>query len=520
MIRRGAGVLITLWIFLSTTASQAQVNLQSSGFVQNPNFLFVEDAKLKKLLDQPDTFQVSPIFGTQYNYTNAPLVLWDASFTAKTPVVNNLHSLLLGSGILISPKLLIGLDFFVGVADFPAMSASWGFGDTRLMAKYQLLDGLLGFDLTIIPEVYLPTGFGVTYFTNGSFAPGVRGALEYDFRYLHLVANLGFEYFYNASYLGIDSRIRIPMALGGYVPLGSRWGIDAEMQTTVIFPSGIGIRKGVDQFYLGGKFAILRSTLVSLGATVGNFQPDRSASFGLMAGIKLLPFMKEPQTKEGCQEKPFLNRFVARPLLPEEADKAAILPYKSTSRHEIPTLQLGQMTALAKGGVPYVYASQTVFAIDIAGLPARSAIVGVDTLALRMNLRKVSKSQYLDTEIICFVEERICSGELYRDKDWMDNLNQQFLGGKETPNDFFIRQFLDREVGSTERGKIFAAEVTLPLHKLLENSTIPDPIDLIYRKDGKKTRLDKRTLYLVVGDDTYVSSDAFLEVGMRENTCL
>jgi hypothetical protein len=422
------------------------------------------------------------------------------------------------------------LDFFVGVADLSSTADRFGFGDIRLFAKYQAVGNYNQFSLSIIPEFYFPTGVSVDYFTNSSFAPGIKTALEYDFKYLHIVANLGLEYFYGATSQGLDNRIRFPAGLGGYVPINAKWGLNAEAQTTLFVIPGLGLRKGVDQFYIGAHYNITRGAGIAIGATAGNFQPDSSASFGMIAGVKYMPLVKDlPTQGDGsvCGERPLTARFFARTLNPNEMEKTKILPYISTpnhadplKRHEIPTFQLGQMTGLADGGVPYIYASQVVFAVDIVGLPARSGIVGVDMLALKMNLKKVSRKNYLDTEILCFIDERVCSGELYRDKDWMDNMNQNFLGGKETPNDFFTRQYLDREVGVTPKGKIFASEVTLPLTKLLENSVYSDPLNLIYKDMDIKTPLEKKTLYIVVADDTYVSNDAYLDVVLRENTCL
>lgn len=91
--------------------------------------------------------------------------------------------------------------------------------------------------------------------------------------------------------------------------------------------------------------------------------------------------------------------------------------------------------------------------------------------------------------------------------------------GKETPNDYFIKQYTGRQVGIVDRARIYAADVTLEFSRLLENSVQPNPLDLIYNHADPGKPLN-RTLYFVVADDTFVTNESYVVVALTENTCM
>jgi hypothetical protein len=242
------------------------------------------------------------------------------------------------------------------------------------------------------------------------------------------------------------------------------------------------------------------------------------------------PVVAGPQGPAGhdgvsaCAVRPLSTTFSARPFNALERQEITVLPYLSTMhnrlashRHEIPTIQIGQASYYS-GRMPYVINSQVEFAIDIAGLPPRAAIVQADQVQLKLNLIKISRDSYTDTEMLCLIDERICSGEQYTLATWKDNINPVFFQGTQPSNMAFASQYLDRVVGQVDSHKLYASQVTLELSDILARSSVEDPLKILYGANPEDKPLDHRTLHFVVTDDTYVDS-AELVINLREDQC-
>jgi hypothetical protein len=287
--------------------------------------------------------------------------------------------------------------------------------------------------------------------------------------------------------------------------------------------------------YVGARFHASRGMIATFGASVAGASGAQT-SFRVIAGLKIFP--PEPEKKpqvvivekstvveikheQKCAVKPFNGVFFARRLTTKELADHPVLPYLSTPEHPLKTVQLGGITGFLPGNLPYVEDSQTVFAVDISNLPRREAVVSVDDISLQMDVRKVSTGQAADAEILCFLEEQVCSGELHRTHGWAKNVNPDFFHGKETPNDFYIRQYIGKKLNWAGRRQILGGEIQLPFEKLLENTPHGDLTTMLYpvSEAASKASGGKRTLYFVAADNTYIALDARVVVNMKHNSC-
>jgi hypothetical protein len=230
------------------------------------------------------------------------------------------------------------------------------------------------------------------------------------------------------------------------------------------------------------------------------------------------PFGGPPQA--ACGVAPFSAVFFARPLTEDELRQKRSLPYLRDKRAPRPVaeLQLGQMSGLAYGAVPYVKDAQTVFAIDVSGLPSYESVQKLEQASLELNVSKVSKDGAPGSEVLCLLDEKICSGQLVA-RAKAGGVNPKFFAGWNEPrNENFSKRYLERKVRSPSGESVFAAQVSLPLEKIAENYPI-GPMEILYGKNPAAAAQKRRTIYLVVADDTFVSADAKLEVRMTQDTC-
>jgi hypothetical protein len=230
--------------------------------------------------------------------------------------------------------------------------------------------------------------------------------------------------------------------------------------------------------------------------------------------------------RDGCAVRPLTVTFPARVLKREETRAITMLPYVSTpnhriasNRHVIRNLPIG----IASGrthNVPYVADSQVLFAIDVVSLPPRKAIRELTQALLKIEVSKIERDQFKSTELLCLIDERICSGYVYEASNWQDNINDAFFRLEGGPsNTYFAGAYLDRSMEKVDNHNHYAAELVLPLEEILHGSGVQDPLHLIYGLQRDDQRLDLRTLKFVVADDTYVSK-AELSLTLVEDQCV
>ncbi len=242
-------------------------------------------------------------------------------------------------------------------------------------------------------------------------------------------------------------------------------------------------------------------------------------------GLLPLPNQTQPSEKT-CGLRQVQKEFVARPFSPTETSNLPTLPYRSTEkdpdrhfRHALPILPLAGRTGITSNAIPYVRDSQVLFAFDLTDLPPKEAIISLEKAELVLGLTKISHDSSTSTELLCFLDERVCSGELFEDKFWKKNINPAFFGGKPPVNNFFAQQFLDHQVGSLDKDKLYSATLTLKLSDLISGSSFHDVLDFTYSGLPSNLPVSKRVLKLEIADDTFVSKDSALRITLIEDTC-
>lgn len=509
----------------------AVISTQTLRASSSASYIFMENAILSSELAGLSWRSSEALLTLQVNSVDSPLIQKNAA--AKSwDVIDRITSADLSIAYRASERLLFAADVGANYVNFANNTSQFGFSDARVLAKYRLFSTKAKTGIALIPELYLPTGSKAAYLSNDSLGRGGLVAIEQQFPKFRLVANVGYRSFPNAVLRNVDYSEQIPLGLGGQLAFGSKFALNLEGIVSLLTQNNF--KAGPGDLYFGAQYNVFRGGLFYLGVGIGNLSDSASPSYRVVAGIKVFPLRvgeEDAVTKPAkpterivktilaCGVKPFTVRFHARPLKKKEMIELPELPYRSTDAHAMRTLQIGQMTGLSQKGLPYVLDSQVLFAIDIVALPARSALTAVEEVSLRIDVQKVSKRSHNDSEVLCFLGDQVCSGELFEDVERKQNINPAFFHGKETPNDYFVTQYLKNEVGSVGDYKIYASQLSLELKSLLQNSMRPDPLNILYGDEDAANPLKKRTLYFAVSGNTFVGNKTYLDIVFKHNTC-
>jgi hypothetical protein len=214
------------------------------------------------------------------------------------------------------------------------------------------------------------------------------------------------------------------------------------------------------------------------------------------------------------------------------------LPYVATPRHNIDLIALGD-TNRHNGGYDYVQDAMVPFEFQIK-MPPRKSIKNLSTARLRMKVLKLSEGDFVNTELLCFMDYNFCSGQHFHANEggWEDNVNPAFWsdangGSKQMlPNEAFIDHFKTKKrnkltfnwkdrnrknhkfVGSLLRNDA----LVFNLKDLLKGSKHEgDLLSFLYGDTDLNVPLE-RTLHLVAADDTLIT-DVSLELQYKEDTC-
>lgn len=481
----------------------------------------------KYLITEAPENSVDQFFTLNFQRLNAPVL----SFTSES--VNQKETYITDVNILeaaLTKKFndhwsmgadLATFDMKVGNND-----SRTGINDLRVAVKHQLSSNPV-FNFASLYEVYVPTGRSDLFLSSHEPGIGILGVTSYATNWLELSANVGIRYMSKAIYQKMDRSLQIPLRLGIYHQWPSKWGTSLESHTS-LYPNNsnstgegeviVNMTKSFDTIHL------------AFGGGLGSLETHPEWQYRLFAGLKInIERNQEIQIKtielktvekiRDCSNQPLHLVFPARPLTEGELAQITLLPYhtKGTTK-TVKLLNLGQLTGLSPKGIPYVKDSQVIAAFDMFELPPRKWVQKIQSSRLQLFAIKSSTEHTTRSEILCFLGINVCSGETFEHHDWISAINKNFFQGKETPNDYFSRQYLNQSLDNLPEEKLFAADLSLDLKRLLENSIHEVPIDMLYdplfeKPDGK------RTLFVVIADDTYVKSDMKLELSMTVNNC-
>jgi hypothetical protein len=270
---------------------------------------------------------------------------------------------------------------------------------------------------------------------------------------------------------------------------------------------------------------------------------------------------------------PVVTHQLSFPLQPySEADAALNLPlpyrttgapqYRGSRAHSFPLFELGStQIPVLSNGLPSINNGQIRFKADLR-VPRLGAIAQVLDTSLELDAVKnldVSlrsrESHYLRTEIFCFLDARICSGEMTTASNYFGNYNPSFWGTSEarpqgdphrmTFNNEFATQLLaglqpsGRVNHRTRRIEYHNSHLQIRLDQQNssslgsargQNVTLTDLIYGRYvrnaafelvpqaQSDAANSPLVNRTLHMSVSDDTVILG-GIIRVTIQGNSC-
>lgn len=484
-------------------------NLQTMHNNNSDRFVFLDSRKTRQI----NYFETSAL----YNYFNSPIE-YNQGEDGYGAFIRDLHSVNLSMELSTSNKYSFGVE--VPVHEFKTYQRNnvFSLGDLRFFLKKDA-DFWEGLKPQLSMSFSLPTGNKDYYLSNENGGLGALVSILKSQWSGEAVLNMGFDFFPNAKIQSSNLSLQSLLGAGYHRSLSEKWSWNAEWlirQTpssrTGDFYLGIEKQGPSDQnFFSGFSFAnekVLSSDFV--------YRVIAGARWKSTVNKTLIKYIHDC----GAQQQSLL--IPARPW--NENELASVpLPYlehssAKGSKNEIKTIRLGQATNIAGWGIPYVRNAQVPLAFDLKEkLPPFDAIENIQEANLLMDVTKVSKDRYTSTELLCFNEQKICSGEVFTDKNWLDLINPAFFGEKTNHayNQFFSNQYLQRPVGNLEQETIYQSDLSLPVNELLTGSTFSAQSLILSQVSPDH----KGTLYLTVADDTLVSSRTFLHVHLVVNTC-
>lgn len=496
---------------LFNTPSFAEFNFQTYRNNNSPHFMFLNSIRGGSTTEQ------SPFFGSVvYHYFRDPIA-FDKKEDGKGTLVPGIHSINFAGEYSPWARLSFGLEMPLHQLQYYDRGDTFAFGDLRGFSKITVAENFLNQGLRIgaTPSIYLPTGNDEVHLSNSKGGTGLNLSAEKQWGPLIALVNAGVDYFPDATFENIDYRRQIYGGMGLKYQASRRWSLQME---------GIGRRVHnlrVGDLYFGGQYQISDEGSASLGASVADHLTTKSDSYRLMLGLKWAPAenkvitrnirtkietIQKIETIRDCGPKLFSRSYAARKLSAEELSnfkQKDLLPY------DLRTMSLGQKTSM-RGKVPVVRSAQTVFAIDVPDLPLQPTVISFKRLTVQFFGSKDLPVKDAPG-LFCFLEQKICSGDFLDHRIYTQSANPKFFEGKEPPNDFFMRQISDSQTRELA--------LTMPIEKLLENSTFPDKAQLIYPKSDAASSSKYKTLYFSTASDIYVSPLTHLIVEMSVQSC-
>lgn len=505
--------------------AKANYNLKELNLSHNFDYVLFENARTGFSLHEED-IKDRPLVGFQFDSISTPLPLFDATKTNRRDIVERMSTLAAMVSYPVGDSTQVGIDVGVSSADLKDKGKVTALGDIRLLYKKQIADpfrNVMG--LAFVANAFLPTGDRDKYTSNDSFGFEASLALEKRWRLLGAGAQLGYRKYIDAD-ADKEWSDHIPTAAGIHISMGK--GVAFNIEARGGYDTKSKEFNGVGEAFFGASFNAGYGGRFYCGASTSKIESDNSRSVRVIAGYKLIPGLEAPTRAvmtntvvervekiiDHCGPETVTQTFSARRLTSAERAKLGPLPYISTDKNRIRTIQIGEMTGL-QDGLPVVRDAQVLFAVDTAGMPKRSSVIKIESALLKLEVRKLSADNSKDTEILCLLNEKVCSGEYFENDAWRENVNPAFTGGKETPNDYFIKQYLSTPVTKLNGKPIYAGALVMPLDKLIENSLVREPIDIFYQANSELPR----TLYFLVADDTYLSNNVKLDLVITVDNC-
>lgn len=288
--------------FAASTGAQAAVSVQQYSPAANSTYTMTEDAMLEVAPKDPTWTGRRFFFSANYNWLNDALIQYDETRTTRTAtLVDGVQTLDLGIGVFLDRNLSVGLSTPLNVVRLSTQGSRFAFGDTRVFGKIRVTDDDALLHVSLMPGLWLPTGDSSLFTTDGSAGFGGLVAIERDFGPVRASANIGYRYTADARFEDINYSQRLPMALGVFIPVDRKWGINAEAAGALTIPVNSFNNPG--EIYAGARYQFNRDATVLGGVSLGSINSQAGNDLRVSVGIRFSP-MPEPKVVEAPRPVP------------------------------------------------------------------------------------------------------------------------------------------------------------------------------------------------------------------------
>ncbi|MEK7692342.1 MAG: hypothetical protein AAB425_15110 [Bdellovibrionota bacterium] len=266
---------------LGTAHAGQSVNVQSFSPSTSDYFVLTEDGLA------PQRRKGVFTFGLNHNFVNDPLVATDPDFTEQTEtIVDGIHTLDTTVGIRADSLVGVYLKIPLHLVRLAGASNRFAFGDAEILSKWRFTPDESKIRFSLLPGLTLPTGRQEFYVSNASLGAGIAGALEWDLGQAVIAANLGFKHAGSAVYENIDFRNRVTSGFGVFVPIGQRWGANAEFVSQIPIPYQNNLKPS--EFYVGALYRPNDTVALTGGASIGKIGGPTGQDYRIILGLRTM----------------------------------------------------------------------------------------------------------------------------------------------------------------------------------------------------------------------------------------
>ena len=294
-----SALLLLSGLCLSSTALADSVNVQLFKSPYNLNYGMVESGIHDNAPWDEKGYVPKYFASADYHYVKEPLVVINTSTNTRVgpPLVSSVHTMDLSLGYLFRPETSVYAQVPVHLSRTPDTNRQFDLGDSRISLKHALTSVNSDTVLSIMPEIFLPTGNKNRFLSDDGIGAGLLFVADKEFDGFRVAANLGFKYSSKAQITGIDYRKRVPVGLGASIRLARQWTMNLEGTGALAFPTSQ--RQNASEFYAGLGYHPYKYLTALMGASLGAFDGAGSSKYRLQAAVRM--YFGEP--KKQAQER-------------------------------------------------------------------------------------------------------------------------------------------------------------------------------------------------------------------------
>ena len=523
-IKKKINTFTVISLFTLSSVADAQFNNQGVEPTYNKKFVHVESSHVGK-----ESLHIRHLGLLQYSFIDDPLV--ETRDGETTSVVDSSHTGAIGYKAL-HRRLSLSLDSTFAEVKLADKTGEFAFGDTKIAARIH--KEILGLWWSGGVELTVPTGSKDLFLSGGTTGGSVVAGVEERISKFAIAGTFTYRKQPEARYKSLDYSTILRTSAGVNYQIWKE--LNAGLEWFGSFPSN-NIEASTGETYVGFMWHPNREYTFHPGLSVANVSDSRNSTFRIIVGLKYEPTRKRGKrrkrgkkrkrkrknsvkvvvSKKKCKKQAFSNTYFARALSNQELANFSELPYHVTGNSQnvnqpagIGVLDIGQMSGKSLEGIPYVEDKHVIFGIEVFGLPDRKNVKDIKLVSLRMELTKLSSDRSADTEIICLIEQKACSGSVFKNPRWEKYINKEFFKKNPPASRTFDNILTRNQVGKVGSKKLYSVGVNFDLNNLgIKNMT-----DILYQ-----TNNGSKKLFFVVADDVYVSSGASLVVSILTQTC-